>query len=378
MDFRSIYQHGFARVAACTGRVAIADPPANAEMVLRQARACAEEGVAVALFPELTLTGYSIEDLLLQDAVLDGAESRARHGGRGLGRTCCRCSSSAPRCATATASTTARSSSTAAACSASCRSPTRRPTASSTRAGRSPRASASAARSALGGEDVPFGPDLLFAADDVPGLVVHAEICEDMWIPVPPSAEAALAGATVLLNLSGSPITVGRAEDRKLLCRSASSRCLAAYVYAAAGQGESTTDLSWDGQTTIYENGVLLAETERFPDGDRRAVADVDLDLLLQERRRMGTFDDNRRAHAERTGAFRRIALHARPARRRPRAARARSSASRSCPPTSTGSTSTATRPTTSRSPASSSGCGRSATRRSSSASPAGSTRRRR
>jgi NAD+ synthase (glutamine-hydrolysing) len=156
---------------------------------------------------------------------------------------------------------------------------------------------------------VPFGPDLLFAADDVPGLVVHAEICEDVWIPVPPSAEAALAGATVLLNLSGSPITVGRAEDRKLLCRSASSRCLAAYVYAAAGQGESTTDLSWDGQTTIFENGVLLAETDRFPGGDRRAVADVDLDLLRQERARMGTFDDNRRVHAARTDGFRRIAF---------------------------------------------------------------------
>ena len=149
----------------------------------------------------------------------------------------------------------------------------------------------------VGGAAVPFGTDLLFAAEDVPGLVVHAEVCEDMWIPIPPSAEAALAGATVLLNLSGSPITVGRAEDRKLLCRSASSRCLAAYVYSAAGQGESSTDLAWDGQTTIYENGVLLAETERFEDGDRRAVADVDLDLLLQERRRMGTFDDNRRAH---------------------------------------------------------------------------------
>ncbi len=159
----------------------------------------------------------------------------------------------------------------------------------------------------LGGADVPFGSDLLFAAEDVPGLVVYAEVCEDMWVPVPPSAEAALAGATVLLNLSGSPITVGRAEDRKLLCRSASSRCLAAYVYAAAGRGESTTDLSWDGQTTIFENGVLLAETDRFPDAERRAVADVDLDLLLQERRRMGTFDDNRRTHADRTGAFRHV-----------------------------------------------------------------------
>lgn len=151
--------------------------------------------------------------------------------------------------------------------------------------------------------------DLLFAAADVPGLVLHAEICEDMWVPVPPSAEAALAGATVLVNLSGSPITVGRAEDRKLLCRSASSRCLAAYVYAAAGLGESTTDLSWDGQAMVYENGVLLAETTRFPLGDEYAVADVDLDLLRQERMRMGTFDENRRTHRGRTGDFRTVSF---------------------------------------------------------------------
>jgi len=308
MSFRSIYQHGFARVAACTHRVAIADPAANAECVLRIARECGEEGVAVALFPELDLTGYSIEDLLLQDAVLDeveaaleavvagsadllplivlGAPLRHRHRvyncavavhrGRLLGVV----PKSYP------------------------------PTYREFYEGRQIASGAGERGSIrLGGADVPFGPDLLFAADDVEGLVVHAEICEDMWIPLPPSAEAALAGATVLLNLSGSPITVGRAEDRKLLCRSASSRCLAAYAYAAAGQGESTTDLSWDGQTTIYENGVLLAETDRFPDGDRRAVADVDLDLLRQERLRMGTFDDNRRAHAERTGAFRRIAF---------------------------------------------------------------------
>ena len=155
------------------------------------------------------------------------------------------------------------------------------------------------APSASVGADVPFGPDLLFAADDVSGLVLHVEICEDMWVPVPPSAQAALAGATVLANLSGSPITIGRADDRKLLARSASARCLAAYLYAAAGEGESTTDLAWDGQTMIYENGRLLAESERFPKGERRSVADVDLDLLRSERLRMGTFDDNRRHHQE-------------------------------------------------------------------------------
>jgi NAD+ synthase (glutamine-hydrolysing) len=306
MHFRSLYQHGFARVAACTGRVAVADPPANAETVLRLARECHEDGVAVAVFTELCLTGYSLEDLVLQDAVLDGVEAALEtvvaasgellpvlvvgaplrhrnriyncavvvHRGRVLGV--------APK--------------------------SYPPTYREFYEGRQ-LASGADERGTIrvGGADVPFGPDLLFAAEDVPGLVVHAEVCEDVWIPIPPSAEAALAGATVLLNLSGSPITVGRAEDRKLLCRSASSRCLAAYVYAAAGHGESTTDLSWDGQTTIFENGVLLAETERFPDGDRRSVADVDLDLLRQERARMGTFDDNRRVHLERTDAFRRI-----------------------------------------------------------------------
>jgi NAD+ synthase (glutamine-hydrolysing) len=307
MDFRSAYQHGFARVAACTGRVAIADPPVNAEFVLREARECSEEGVAIAVFPELTLTGYSLEDLVLQDAVLDDVETAldtvvegsadllplivlgaplrhrnrvyncavAVHRGRILGIV----PKSYP------------------------------PTYREFYEGRQ-LASGVGERGGeihLGGTGHPFGIDLLFGADDFPGLTVHVEICEDMWIPVTPSAEAALAGATVLLNLSGSPITVGRAEDRKLLCRSTSSRCLAAYVYSAAGQGESSTDLAWDGQTTIYENGVLLAETERFGDGDRRAVADVDVDLLNQERRRMGTFDDNRRAHADRTAGFRRI-----------------------------------------------------------------------
>ncbi len=122
----------------------------------------------------------------------------------------------------------------------------------------------------VAGQDVRFGPDLIFRCLDVPGLDLHVEVCEDMWVPIPPSAEAALAGATVLANLSGSPITVARAEDRRLLVRSASARCSAAYVYAAAGQGESTTDLSWDGQTLIYECGDLLEEGERFPDGPRR------------------------------------------------------------------------------------------------------------
>ncbi|MBD0838403.1 NAD(+) synthase [Streptomyces sp. TRM68416] len=307
MNFWSIYQHGFARIAACTGHATVADPPANAEAVLRQGRRCAGDGVAVAVFPELCLTGYSIEDLLLQDPVLDeveealetvvagsaelmtvlvvGAPLRYRHRlyncavivhrGRILGVV----PKSYP--------------------------PNYREFYERRQIAGGDEERGGTIR--LGGRDVPFGVDLLFAAEDVPGLVLHAEICEDMWVPVPPSAPAALAGATVLVNLSGSPITVGRAEDRKLLCRSASSRCIAAYVYAAAGLGESSTDLSWDGQTMIYENGALLAETERFPLDEQYAVADVDLDLLRQERMRMGTFDDNRRTHGGATGGFRQV-----------------------------------------------------------------------
>ncbi|WP_255948710.1 NAD(+) synthase [Streptomyces odontomachi] len=315
MNFWSIYEHGFARVAACTGHATIADPQRNAEAVLRLANRCAQEGVAVAVFPELCLTGYSIEDLLLQDALLDevetalatvvarsaellpvlvvGAPLRHRHRiyncavivhrGRILGIT--------PKSYVPNYREFYEKRQIA--------------------AGDDERGGTIT----VGGATVPFGVDLLFAAQDVPGLVLHVEICEDMWIPVPPSAEAALAGATVLANLSGSPITVAREDDRRLLCRSASMRCLAAYVYAAAGLGESSTDLSWDGQTMIYENGVLLAETDRFPLDDQYAVADVDLDLLRQERHHTVTFDDNRRTHAARTDGFRQIAFRLDPPR---------------------------------------------------------------
>ncbi|MDV3128260.1 NAD(+) synthase [Mycobacterium sp. 21AC1] len=306
MDFYSAYHHGFARVAACTHHTALADPQANAESVLRLAQACHDDHVALAVFPELTLSGYSIEDILLQDALLEsveealveivaasavltpvlvvGAPLRHRHRiyntavvihrGAVLGVV--------PKSYLPTYREFYE----------------RRQLAAGDDVQGTIR---------VAGAEAPFGPDLLFVASDLPGFVLHVEICEDMFVPVPPSAQAALAGATVLANLSGSPITVGRAEDRCLLARSASSRCLAAYVYAAAGEGESTTDLAWDGQTMIWENGLLLAESERFPHGERRSVADVDLELLRSERLRMGTFDDNARHHRATVDAFRQI-----------------------------------------------------------------------
>ena len=120
----------------------------------------------------------------------------------------------------------------------------------------------------------------------------HVEICEDVWGPTPPSVAGALAGATILCNISASNITVGKAADRELLCASQAMRCFGAYVYSAAGSGESTTDLAWDGQGSIHELGDLLARSERFSDKPQLVAADVDVMRIRQERQRTPTFND--------------------------------------------------------------------------------------
>ncbi|CAN1507822.1 NAD synthetase [Mycobacteriaceae bacterium] len=312
MDFYSAYARGFARVAACTHPTVLADPAANAEAVLRIARSCHDDGVAVAVFPELTLSGYSIEDILLQDSLLDAVEAAVADVVAGSTDLLPVLVVGAPLRHLHRIYNTAVVIHRGTVLGVAVKSylPTyrefyeRRQIAPGDDMGGVTR---------VLGADVPFGPDLLFDALDVPGLVLHVEICEDMFVPIPPSAQAALAGATVLANLSGSPVTIGRAADRTVLARSASARCLAAYVYSAAGEGESSTDLAWDGQAMIFENGRLLAESERFGTGDRRCVADVDLDLLRAERLRMGTFDDNRRHHQAGLDSFRRIGFRLEP-----------------------------------------------------------------
>lgn len=312
MDFYSAYARGFARVAACTHPTVLADPAANAESVLRIARSCHDDGVAVAVFPELTLSGYSIEDILLQDSLLDAVEAAVADVVAGSTDLLPVLVVGAPLRHLHRIYNTAVVIHRGTVLGVAVKSylPTyrefyeRRQIAPGDDMGGVTR---------VLGADVPFGPDLLFDALDVPGLVLHVEICEDMFVPIPPSAQAALAGATVLANLSGSPVTIGRATDRTVLARSASARCLAAYVYSAAGEGESSTDLAWDGQAMVFENGRLLAESERFGTGDRRCVADVDLDLLRAERLRMGTFDDNRRHHQAGLDSFRRIGFRLEP-----------------------------------------------------------------
>ncbi len=304
MDFTSAYAHGFARIAACTVPITIADPAANAAAVLEQARECHDEGVAVAVFPELCLTGYSVEDLFLQDTLLEAVQ-------RAIGDLVAASTDLRP---VLVVGAPLRKGHRVYNCAVVIH--------RGTVLGVAPKSFLPTYREfyearwfasgedqrgesiVLDEEEVPFGCDLLFRAADVPGLTLAVEICEDMWVPIPPSAYAALAGATVLANLSGSPITIARAQDRRQLVRSASARCSAAYVYAAGGPGESTTDLSWDGQTMVYECGDVLAEGERFPEGAHRSVADVDLDRIRQERMRQGTFDDNRHQARVETGDF--------------------------------------------------------------------------
>lgn len=307
MTFTSIYRHGFARVAACTTLCTLADPDANAGAILDSARACHDRAVAVALFPELSLSGYAIDDLLMQDPLLDAVERAVerlvaesadllplllvgaplRHAGRLYNTAVAvhrgRLLGVVPKVHLPNYREFYE----------------RRHFASGEGTG--------GGTIHIGSLSAPFGPDLLFEAEDQPGLVVHAEICEDLWVPIPPSTLAALAGATVLTNLSASNITIGKADTRRLLAKSQSARGLAAYLYSSAGVGESTTDLAWDGQASIFENGETLAETDRFPDGAQMAVADIDLDLLRQERLRQGTFDDNRRLHGAATEGFRRV-----------------------------------------------------------------------
>ena len=302
-EFRNLHTHGFARVAACTVPVAMADPATNAARIAEQVQALHDDGVDVALFPELSLSGYAIDDLLLQDVLLDAVDTAIVDLAKATAKLRPVVVVGAP----------IRSGARLYNCAVVLH--------RGDVLGVVPKvnlpnyrefyekrwfASGDDARGTMltrahwpGADedgDVPFGPDLIFRATDLPDLTIHVEVCEDMWVPIPPSARAALAGAHVLLNLSASPITVARAEDRHLLARSASSRCNAAYLYAAASAGESTTDLSWDGMTMAYEMGDLLGQSARFPEGAASTIVDIDLDRLRQERIRQGSFDDNRRS----------------------------------------------------------------------------------
>ncbi|MFO1302803.1 MAG: NAD(+) synthase [Burkholderiales bacterium] len=305
--FFSIHNQGMVRVAACTPRIAVGDPQANARETLELLREGATRAVDLMVFPELGLSAYAIDDLLLQDALLDAVEQAIAdlaESSRGLG---CAFVVGAPlrhrqrlyNCAVVVA------------------------------AGRivgvvpksflpnyreyyehrwfAPGAGVTGREIAVAGQHAPFGTDLVFAASGLPDFVFHVEICEDLWAPAPPSTLGALAGATVLVNLSASNVVIGKAADRATLCASQSMRCQAAYVYSAAGPGESTTDLAWDGQATIHELGAQLAATARFPMTRQMTMADVDLQRIRLERLRTPTFHAAAAAAGHPETTFRRV-----------------------------------------------------------------------
>lgn len=277
---------GTIRVAACTPRIHLADPRQNCAETLLLMRQGEAEDVDLMLFPELGLTAYSIDDLLHQAVVLDAAEAaiaKLAQATRTMRQTCIvgapvRHGTRLYNCGVVLSS------------------------------GRifgvvpkaflpnyrefyenrwfSPGAGLADSYVSLNGSAVPIGTDLLFSSDRIEGFTFHVELCEDFWVATPPSSEAALAGATILCNLSASNAVVGKARDREMLCASQSLRCCAAYMYSAAGPGESTTDLAWDGQATIHQLGVQLAASRRFPEKPQQILADVDVELIRRERAR--------------------------------------------------------------------------------------------
>ena len=306
-SFQSIYSHGFIRAAVGIPFVKVADPGYNTAQMVGLAQSASNMGAGVLLFPELGISAYSNEDLFQQDALLDavldnldrlidaslllspviiaGAPLRFEgklfncavviYHGRLLGVV--------PKSYL----------------------PNYREFYEKRQFAAAREAVSTEVR--LFGETVPFGTDILFEATNVENFSIGIEICEDVWTPIPPSTYLALAGATILTNLSASNITIGKAKYRRDLCASQSGRCVAAYLYSAAGPGESTTDLAWDGHALIYENNELLAEAERFPADEQVIVADIDVERLAQDRARLTSFHDTAGDLRERLRSIRRV-----------------------------------------------------------------------
>ena len=305
--FLSLYAHGFVRTAAVAPIVALADPAKNAESILAFARDAHAQGAALLLTPELSLTGYSNDDLFLQSALLASAEAaiaRLKAESASLFPALIvgaplRVDGAIYNCAVVIKSGRILGVAVKSFL----------PNYREYYEKRYFAVASDAPRSTihLCGEDVPFGADLVFAADDAADFVFNVEICEDTWAPTPPSTLGALAGATILLNLSASNIVIGKARDRAVLCDSQSRRCTAAYVMAAAGRGESTTDVAWDGQIDVYELGEHIASAERFAREPKLVIADIDVEKLAQERRRLSSFRDAVARNRDAVARIRRI-----------------------------------------------------------------------
>ncbi|MGH6647928.1 NAD(+) synthase [Aquabacterium sp.] len=306
-DFLDLYQHGFIRVAVAVPAIRVADPAWNAQQTTALMTQAAEAHAAVVVFPELGLSGYTCDDLFHQQALLEACQ-------RALAEIV---EASRELAIVAVVGVPWRVEQRLFNCAAIVQRgrvlglvpKTYLPNYGEFYEARqfNPGTAASSTEVDIAGEAVPFGSGLIFECQDVPNLRFHVEICEDVWVPIPPSSYAALAGATLLLNLSASNITVGKADYRQRLVSLHSARCLAAYLYSSAGAGESTTDLAWDGQALICENGDLLAESDRFLRDSHLVTADVDLERLAHERMRQTSFGQSAALHGPQLSRFRTV-----------------------------------------------------------------------
>ncbi len=306
--FSDLYTQGFVRVAVATPAVRVGDPAHNLEATAALMREAARRRALVCVFPELGLSAYTCDDLFHQQALIGAAEEaleRLLASTKSLPLAAfvglpvqldgllynCAALISRGRLLGVVPKTYL---------------PNYREFYELRQFTRGDVALQREIR--LAGQLAPFGADLLFRHEEQPRLVLAAEICEDLWVPAPPSSFASLAGATVIANLSASNVVIGKDRYRRELAGNQSARCIAAYLYSAAGAGESTTDLAWDGHAMVHENGSLLAESRRYASEPQLTCADVDLDRLWADRMRQGTFGESRRRHAEECARYRSVA----------------------------------------------------------------------
>ena len=309
LPFHHPYRHDFVRVAVAVPRIRVADPAFNAAETVKMLELAAAEGASLVAFPELGLAAYTSDDLFHQRALLDACEAALASVAEATARIA----------VTAVVGLPLRVDHLLFNCAAV--------VSGGRLLGVVPKTylpnygefyearqfnvadNALSREVTIRGVAVPFGNELLFAATNQPLLRFHAEICEDLWVPIPPSCYAALAGATVLVNLSASNITIGKSDYRHQLVGQQSARCQAVCLYTSAGVGESSTDLAWDGQALIYEAGELLAESARFVNGSHLITADVDLERVSRERMRQNTFGQSVARMKPQLEGFRTIAF---------------------------------------------------------------------
>ena len=282
-------RHGFIKVAAATPDIRVADVDYNKGQIIKQMDEAAEAGAKIIVFPELCITGYTCSDLFLQDILLNGAKKALVEIAKQTKELDALVFVGVPLAVGGELYNVVAALNHGNILGFTTKSFL--PNYGEFYEMRQFRPGPKKAETILfDGKEIPFGPQLLFVEKQMANLMVSAEICEDVWSPVPPSIEAAREGATVIVNCSASDETIGKASYREALISGQSARLISGYIYANAGEGESTTDLVFGGHNLIAENGTILAEAKRFSNGI--IYTEFDVQKIANERRKNTTFTE--------------------------------------------------------------------------------------